>query len=103
MDYALLGKRIKEYRVKRNLTQEVLSEKVEISSVFLSQIENNKRIPSLETVYKVAKALNISIDSLFDDELTPYQELEYLLTKFTEEEIQHIIKIIEVIFNKEQS
>ena len=39
MDYTRLGKRIKEERLRLNLTQEKLSEKVGISTAYLGQIE----------------------------------------------------------------
>jgi len=62
MDYEALGKNIRTERKKQQLTQEQLSEKAGISSVFLSQIENGKGIPSLETVVSITFALNVSLD-----------------------------------------
>ena len=43
MDYTRLGKRIKEERLRLNLTQEKLSEKVGISTAYLGQIERGER------------------------------------------------------------
>ena len=62
MDYIALGKNIKTERKKQKLTQEKLSEKASLSSVFLSQIENGKGIPSLETLVNISLALNVSLD-----------------------------------------
>ena len=62
MDYCSLGINIKTARKKVHMTQEELAEKVDISTVFVSQIENANRKASLETVYKISKALNITID-----------------------------------------
>ncbi len=45
----LLGKRIKEIRNKRGLTQEKLAELVEINTPNISYIENGKFYPSYET------------------------------------------------------
>ena len=74
MDYKLLGRNIKEVRKSLKMTQEQLAEKIEVSTVFISQIESGARKPSLETVYKLSIALNIKIDTLinksFDDEKT---------------------------------
>lgn len=74
MDYKLLGKNIKETRKSLKMTQEQLAEKIEVSTVFIIQIESGARKPSLETVYKISIALNIKIDTLinknFDDEKT---------------------------------
>ena len=48
MDYTRLGKRIKEERLRLNLTQEKLSEKVGISTAYLGQIERGERCITLE-------------------------------------------------------
>ena len=47
MDYTRLGKRIKEERLRLNLTQEKLSEKVGISTAYLGQIERGERCITL--------------------------------------------------------
>lgn len=66
MDYKLLGKNIKETRKSLKMTQEKLAEEIEVSTVFISQIESGARKPSLETVYKISIALNIKIDTLIN-------------------------------------
>ncbi len=66
MDYKLLGKNIKEVRKSLKMTQEQLAEKIEVSTVFISQIESGSRKPSLETIYKLSIALNVKIDTLIN-------------------------------------
>ena len=39
LDYTIMGERIKIARIKNNLTQEKLAEKLEISGPYLSRIE----------------------------------------------------------------
>ena len=98
MDYELLGQNIKKERKKQKLTQEQLAENVGISVVFLSQIENNKGIPSLETTYKLACCLGTTIDSLLtaNSEYIKKEELQVasLLSDRTENEKAFIIKTI---------
>lgn len=48
------------------MTQEQLAEKIEVSTVFISQIESGSRKPSLETIYKLSIALNVKIDTLIN-------------------------------------
>ena len=67
MDYKLLGNNIREARKSLKMTQEKLAEKIEVSTVFISQIESGARKPSLETVYKISIALNIKIDTLINE------------------------------------
>jgi transcriptional regulator len=66
LDYKLLGKNIKEVRKSLKMTQEQLAEKIEVSTVFISQIESGSRKPSLETIYKLSIALKIKIDTLIN-------------------------------------
>lgn len=59
-----LGKLLKTIRVHLNLTQQDLSEKIGISSNYLSLLESNKRIPSDEIISSIAQQFNISKDAL---------------------------------------
>jgi len=61
----LLGKRIKEIRNKRGLTQERLAELVEINTPNISYIENGKFYPSYETFVGLVNALEIEPQELF--------------------------------------
>lgn len=56
---SLLGKRIKEIRKKRGLTQEKLAELAGIETPSLSNIENAKNYPNNETLEKLSDALKI--------------------------------------------
>lgn len=62
--------RIKDIRIKRNLTIYKLSKITGINRPYLTQLENNKKFnPSLATMYKIANALDVKIDDLFYTEL----------------------------------
>ena len=61
----LLGKRIKEIRLARNLTQEQLAEIVDIGAASLSKIEIGMNYPSDDNLEKIAKALNVEPYQLF--------------------------------------
>jgi transcriptional regulator with XRE-family HTH domain len=63
-----VGERIKEIREAKNWTQDQLAEKSGLSKGFLSDIENNKRNPSSESVLQIANALGASIDYLLRGE-----------------------------------
>jgi len=60
-----LGNRIQKLRKKAGLTQEQLAEKVKLSAKFIQFIENGNRIPSLKTVYKIARTLEVKTQDLF--------------------------------------
>lgn len=61
----MLGKRIKEIRQRRKLTQEKLSEMAGIEIPSLSNIENGKNYPNHETLQKIAKALEVNPYELY--------------------------------------
>lgn len=56
---------LKYYRNKLNLTQEQLSERSNISSDYLSEIERGKRTPSFKRLDLIANALGIEVYKLF--------------------------------------
>ncbi len=60
-----IGKNIKDVRSERKLSQEKLAEKCGISNTTLSLYENSKKVPSLSTIAKIAKSLNVSIERLY--------------------------------------
>lgn len=62
----LIGKRIKELRKVRHLSQEQLSEKIDINQNALSYIETGENFLSAETLEKLITALNIEPSELFE-------------------------------------
>ena len=62
IDYKELGKRIRAERRRQDLTQEKLAEMAEISDSFMGHIERGGRTLSIETLAKLANALNLSME-----------------------------------------
>ncbi|MEW6674553.1 MAG: helix-turn-helix transcriptional regulator [Nitrospirota bacterium] len=62
----LLGARIKELRKTRGLTQDQLSEMVDIDSKHLSRIEVGRSYPSLDVLERIAVALNVELKDFFE-------------------------------------
>ena len=69
MEGIALGKRIREARLKKKLTQEQLAEKAEIGVYYLGEIERGVKAPSLKVFIAIADALGVSTDSLLRDTL----------------------------------
>ena len=67
IDYAALGKRIKEKRISEKLTQEQLGEMCELSAAHIGHIERGTRILSVEVLFRIAQVLNVSVDYLLFD------------------------------------
>jgi transcriptional regulator with XRE-family HTH domain len=67
-----LGKRIQDMRRRRGLTTGELAAQVQVTSGFISQIEHSKTDPSLQTLQRVAAALQVPLSYLLlDDEIKP--------------------------------
>jgi putative transcriptional regulator len=60
--------KIKELREKRNLTQEALAEKVDVTRQTILFLEKGKYNPSLRLAYKIAKVLHSKIEDVFSFE-----------------------------------
>ena len=69
IDYVALGKRIKEKRISKKLTQEQLGEICELSAAHIGHIERGTRILSVEVLFRIAQALDVSIDYLLFDSI----------------------------------
>ena len=65
INYALIGKRIRETRKQRGLSAEELAEIADLSTVYISYIENAKRKPSLESLIKISNALEITMGTCY--------------------------------------
>lgn len=61
-----IGKKLKELRIAANLTQDNLSEKLQISRVNYTRYENGKVRPSYEILVKLADFYDVSLDEMFD-------------------------------------
>ena len=61
------GERVANWRQKRNLTQDQLAAKTDLSVDTIGAIEQGRRWARLTTLHKLAKGLDITIDELFKD------------------------------------
>jgi transcriptional regulator with XRE-family HTH domain len=65
-----VGERIKARRLELGWTQEELCQKANISTGFLSDVENNKRNISAETLLEIARVLSLTLDYLMKGDST---------------------------------
>ncbi|KKP55727.1 MAG: DNA-binding protein [Microgenomates group bacterium GW2011_GWD1_33_9] len=60
-----LGKSVRKYRKRAGLKQNQLAEMINLSDKYIQLIEAGERKPSLKTIYKIAKALNVKVNEIF--------------------------------------
>lgn len=99
IDYVAIGHRIRQYRLDRALSQEVLSEKADVTPAHLSHIERGNTKPSLPTLIRIANALEVSIDDLLCDNLNKslhvrVKDVNDLLSDCTAQEVKALTEIL---------
>lgn len=66
-----IGNLIKQARSRKNLTQKSLADKCLISRNYISDIENGRYSPSVETLVNISKILNINLNLIKNVVNTP--------------------------------
>ncbi|WP_033167696.1 cupin domain-containing protein [Clostridium sp. KNHs205] len=65
-----IGEKIKELRVQKNLTQEELADRAELSKGFISQLERDLTSPSIATLVDILQCLGTNLEEFFSDTST---------------------------------
>lgn len=110
IDYLLIGMRVREIRLSAKFTQEMLAELSDLSPVYISNIENNNKKPSLESVVKISNALGITVDELLTGNLlshpsdyqTDIDALMYDCDKYEKRLFYEILKFTKHIIRSNQ-
>ena len=63
-----LAKRLKEVRKMKNITQEELAYRSGLTLSQIARIETSKTNPTISTIFRIARTLEISLPELFDFE-----------------------------------
>jgi transcriptional regulator with XRE-family HTH domain len=63
-----IGTTIRAHRLERGLSQGDIEKKTGLLRCYLSRVENGHTVPSLDTLSKIATALDLSIGQFFADE-----------------------------------
>lgn len=84
----LIGKNVAKFRTNMKLSQRELARRTGISGQMISKIEHNLTQPSLETLKKIAAALNVSLEELISTpNIKPYKSLSDYTTRELLEEL----------------
>ena len=101
IDYQALGERIRLARKNAQMTQEQLAEACSLSCAHIGHIERGTRIPSLDTILKISRMLNVSLDwLLLDEQCTVDQTLvavSAIMKGKSKEKAQRFIKAVKLL------
>ncbi len=64
LNYKTIGKRIRRYRLSKNITQEELAFQINTSSAYISNIELGKKKASLQKLCEISEIFGITINDL---------------------------------------
>ena len=89
-----IGQVIRNYRGDRGLSQGDIERRTGLLRCYLSRVENGHTVPSLETLAKIAEAMEVSLADFFPGTDTPQdRETRRILGELTEEEIRFLVDI----------
>ncbi len=99
LDFKAIGQRIKIARIRKKLTQDTVSEIINITPSHMSNIETGKSSVSLQTLIAIANVLGVSIDELLcdtilDSKIVFEKELSEVLKDCNEYEIRVLVDIV---------
>ena len=61
-----IGQRVRNYRIEKRLSQEKLAELSGCHPTYIGQVERGEKNATLESIEKIASAMNISLAQLFE-------------------------------------
>ena len=62
-----LGERLRAYRTQRGWSQEEMVERADLHTTYIGQLERGEKNATIESISKVAAALDISLSKLFEN------------------------------------
>lgn len=106
-DKKAIGNRFKQYREQSGLTQDVLAERVGLSTNYISAIERGVNFPSLEKMVLIINTIGASADQIFTDVIkNTYQTRASMLSEKVEslpfDEQQRIFAVVETMVSEAQ-
>lgn len=88
-----IGLKIKEFRDQRGLTQKELADLIEMGNTTIANYEKGFRTPKKNTLFKIANALNVTIDDLFpilkQSDNSIIESIKEILSQLDPEPYQH--------------
>ena len=63
----IIGERIRMYRTRKRLSQDALGEMAGLHGKYIGQLERGEKNATMESIAKVARALGVSLETLFEN------------------------------------
>lgn len=96
----MVGHKLKEQRLKQKETQESLALKLGVSRQTISNWENGKTLPDIDSLIKIAQLYQLSMDELFElKPEAPIKHSKYFTTTITRNVIFLAILLLLMLIN----
>ena len=103
-DMKRMGRVLRTARENKAMTQATLADKIEVSLRTIIAIENGKRNPTFEVLYRLVQALDIPADLIFrPDDISNTPEQEQFISEFlnaTEQEQRIAIAVARSVWRE---
>lgn len=100
-----IGKLIKTYREKKNLTQQELAVKARLGTKSIQKYESGEQIPDTQTALKISTVLDLPASELLEHEYTVRhtidQEIMQLITVLGQEKTKVILRMFKELNAKD--
>lgn len=98
----LFGRRVRRLRKEANLTLEKAAERAQLTSNYWGEVERSKKVPSLDTIAAMAKALRIPVHVLLyldreEDEKNLRKRIEGLLDSCSRDQLELVHRVAKAI------
>ena len=102
IDKIAIGKRIKTARESRNITQEYLATMVGCTPTHISVLERGVKTPRLDTLIKITNILNVSADSILNDNALYTtdictKEFAFIVNHLSEDSKKLIMQVVQIL------
>ena len=96
-----IGQRIRNYRTQRGLSQEKLAELSGCHPTYIGQVERGEKNATLESIEKIASALNVPLSQLFEklDNSDAYESIPLKCYEFFSAKTNALIAAIKRAIN----
>ena len=102
---AAVGRRIRQIRLSRAISQEELAFRANLNPAYFGQVERGEKCPTIDTLFKIANALNIPLPELLQTEpfyvgpTSHEQSIAELLTRIPSDKKGRVLEIVEGIID----
>ena len=95
-----IGSVLKKLRLEKGLTLQQLADMTSVTAAYISKLENEKVSPSIQTLQKIAEALEVSIIEFFENDLindpciNPPESWTKKLVKGWKADVRQMVKLV---------